>query len=142
MRLALIAHDQKKADMVEFALAHRALLAPHNFVATGTTGGLVQEACPELEIVRLKSGPLGGDQQIGALIAEGQVDALIFFVDPLTPMPHDVDVKALMRLALVYDIPMALNRATATLLLGALLANWRPALIEDNQDSAANKNSD
>jgi methylglyoxal synthase len=142
LRLALIAHDQKKADMVEFALAHRALLAPNSFVATGTTGGLVQEACPELNIVRLKSGPLGGDQQIGALIAEGQVDALIFFVDPLTPMPHDVDVKALMRLALVYDIPMALNRATATLLLGTLLANWRPALIEDSQDSAANKDND
>jgi methylglyoxal synthase len=142
LRLALIAHDQKKADMVEFALAHRVLLAPNSFVATGTTGGLVQEACPELSIIRLKSGPLGGDQQIGALIAEGQVDALIFFVDPLTPMPHDVDVKALMRLALVYDIPMALNRATATLLLGALLANWQPALIEDSQDSAANENND
>ncbi len=142
MRLALIAHDQKKADMVQFAVAHRTLLAPNSFVATGTTGGLVQEACPELNIVRLKSGPLGGDQQIGALIAEGQVDALIFFVDPLTPMPHDVDVKALMRLALVYDIPMALNRATATLLLGTLLANWRPALIEDSQGNAANKNSD
>jgi methylglyoxal synthase len=123
-------------------VAHLALLAPNSFVATGTTGGLVQEACPELSIVRLKSGPLGGDQQIGALIAEGQVDALIFFVDPLTPMPHDVDVKALMRLALVYDIPMALNRATATLLLGTLLANWRPALIEDSQDSAANKDND
>ena len=76
-----------------------------DIVATGTTGGRVLEACPGLRVTRLKSGPLGGDQQIGALIATGEVDALIFFVDPLTPMPHDVDVKALMRLAIVYDIP-------------------------------------
>ena len=121
MRIALIAHDQKKDDMVAFALMHRPQLAGHVFVATGTTGSLVSQACPELAITRLKSGPLGGDQQIGALIAEGQVDALIFFVDPLTPMPHDVDVKALMRLALVYDIPMALNKATAELLLDTML---------------------
>ncbi len=121
MKLALIAHDQKKDDMVEFAVAHRSLLAEHEFVATGTTGRLVMEACPELAIRRLKSGPLGGDQQIGALIAEGNVDALIFFVDPLTPMPHDVDVKALMRLALVYDIPMALNLATAEILFKTIL---------------------
>lgn len=121
MKLALIAHDQKKDDMVDFAVAHRALLAPHEFVATGTTGRLVQEACPELNIRRVKSGPLGGDQQIGALIAEGEVDALVFFADPLTPMPHDVDVKALMRLALVYDIPMALNRATAEILFKTIL---------------------
>jgi len=89
-------------------------------VATGTTGERVIEACPELEVRRLKSGPLGGDQQIGALIAEGAVDALIFFVDPLTPMPHDVDVKALMRLAIVYDIPLALNLATAEMMLKRL----------------------
>jgi methylglyoxal synthase len=121
MRLALIAHDQKKDDMVAFALAHSRVLAGHEIFATGTTGGLVMEACPELSIMRLKSGPLGGDQQIGALIAEGRVDLLIFFVDPLTPMPHDVDVKALMRLALVYDIPMALNRATAEYLITTML---------------------
>lgn len=121
MRLALIAHDQKKDDMVAFALAHRTELAGHDIAATGTTGALVLAACPELAITRLKSGPLGGDQQIGALIAEARIDALIFFVDPLTPMPHDVDVKALMRLALVYDIPMALNRATAELLFKTML---------------------
>lgn len=121
MRLALIAHDQKKDDMVAFALAHRSVLAGHEIFATGTTGALVMEACPELSIFRLKSGPLGGDQQIGALIAEGRVELLIFFVDPLTPMPHDVDVKALMRLALVYDIPMALNRATAEHLITTML---------------------
>lgn len=121
MRLALIAHDQKKDDMVAFAFAHRAVLSGHEIFATGTTGALVMEACPELSIFRLKSGPLGGDQQIGALIAEGRVELLIFFVDPLTPMPHDVDVKALMRLALVYDIPMALNRATAEHLINQML---------------------
>lgn len=115
--VALIAHDQKKDDMAAFTRDHRAWLAECELVATGTTGRRIEEACPELKVRRLKSGPLGGDQQIGALIAERAVDLLIFFVDPLTPMPHDVDVKALMRLAIVYDIPMALNRATAEALL-------------------------
>lgn len=119
LRLALIAHDEKKADLVEFAVAHRRFLEGCDIVATGTTGQRVLDACPQLAVRRMKSGPLGGDQQIGALIAEGAVDMLIFFVDPLTPMPHDVDVKALMRLASVYDIPMALNRATARIILGA-----------------------
>jgi methylglyoxal synthase len=117
LRLALIAHDEKKDDMVAFAAAHAGFLAGCDIVATGTTGQRVLEACPQLGIRRLKSGPLGGDQQIGALIAEGAIDAVIFFVDPLTPMPHDVDVKALMRLAIVYDIPMALNLATARIVV-------------------------
>ena len=117
MRIALIAHDEKKDDLVAFAGAHRDFLKGCDLVATGTTGARIAEAWPELTLRRMKTGPLGGDQQIGALIAEGQVDALIFFVDPLTPMPHDVDVKALMRLATVYDIPMALNRATAEILI-------------------------
>lgn len=115
--IALIAHDQKKDDLAEFARQNEAALARCRIVATGTTGGRVLEACPSLDVTRLKSGPLGGDQQIGALIATGEVDLLIFFVDPLTAMPHDVDVKALMRLATVYDIPMALNRATAEQLI-------------------------
>ncbi len=118
LRLALIAHDEKKDDMVAFARAHETYLAGCDIVATGTTGGRVAQACPSLTVRRLKSGPLGGDQQIGALIAEGAVDALVFLVDPLTPLPHDVDVKALMRLAIVYDIPMALNRASAEILIG------------------------
>ena len=117
MRIALIAHDEKKDDLVAFAGAHRDFLKGCDLVATGTTGARIADAWPELTLRRMKSGPLGGDQQIGALIAEGQVDALIFFVDPLTPMPHDVDVKALMRLATVYDIPMALNRATGEILI-------------------------
>jgi methylglyoxal synthase len=115
--IALIAHDEKKDDMAEFAAQHRKALASFDLVATGTTGGRIMDAVPELDVVRMKSGPLGGDQQIGAMIAEGKVSMLIFFTDPLTPLPHDVDVKALTRLATVYDIPMALNRATAEMLI-------------------------
>jgi|SRR5690606_8804502 len=118
LRLALVAHDSKKDDMVAFCGKHERFLASCHLVSTGTTGGLIMQNYPALQVRRVKSGPLGGDQQIGALIAEGEIDAVIFFVDPLTPMPHDVDVKALMRLAIVYDIPMALNVATAELVLG------------------------
>jgi methylglyoxal synthase len=110
--LALIAHDQKKDDMAEFARRNRDLLAQWKIVATGTTGGRVLDAAPDLHVTRLQSGPLGGDQQIGALISTGEVSALIFFVDPL----------ALMRLAIVYDIPMALNGSTAEKLLPTLNA--------------------
>ena len=117
-RLALVAHDAKKPEMAEFAAAHRDLLQDFELFATGNTGARIVERCPALSVTRLKSGPLGGDQQIGALIADGRIDALIFFVDPLSPHPHDVDVKALTRLGLVYDIPMALNRATAERLMG------------------------
>jgi methylglyoxal synthase len=120
--IALIAHDQKKDDMADFARRHQAKLMDWRIVATGTTGGRIKDAVPELDVTRLKSGPLGGDQQIGALISTGEVDMLVFFVDPLTPMPHDVDVKALMRLAIVYDIPMALNLATADILMQTLAA--------------------
>lgn len=115
--VALIAHDKKKDDIAAFAKANETVLARWKIVATGTTGGRMQEACPSLNVIRMKSGPLGGDQQIGAMIATGEVHMLIFFTDPLTAMPHDVDVKALMRLATVYDIPMALNRATAEQLI-------------------------
>jgi methylglyoxal synthase len=117
--VALVAHDQKKDDMAAFARAHGDQLKSFRIVSTGTTGRRVIAARPDLDVTLLKSGPLGGDQQIGALIATGEVDLMIFLVDPLTPMPHDVDVKALMRLAIVYDIPMALNKATAERLLHA-----------------------
>jgi methylglyoxal synthase len=103
--------------MAHFVALHEDVIRSFTLFATGTTGGRVMERCPSLSITRLKSGPLGGDQQIGAMIADGKIDALFFFVDPLSPHPHDVDVKALMRLALVYDIPMALNRATAERLI-------------------------
>jgi methylglyoxal synthase len=115
--VALIAHDQMKDAMVAFARDHRAALARFDLYATGTTGTKILEACPELAITRVKSGPLGGDQQIGSLIAEGTISALLFFIDPLSPLPHDVDVKALTRLAVHYDIAMALNRRTADILI-------------------------
>ena len=118
--IALIAHDQKKDAMAEFARRNQDVLADWHIVATGTTGGRVQDASPDLKVTRLKSGPLGGDQQIGAMIATGDIDMLVFFIDPLTPMPHDVDVKALTRLAVLYDIPMALNEATADRLIKTL----------------------
>ena len=120
LRLALVAHDMKKAAMADWARRHERKLARCALWATGTTGARIVEKCPGLAVTRLKSGPLGGDQQIGALIAEGLIDALVFFVDPLSPHPHDVDVKALTRLALVYDIPMALNPATAELLIAGI----------------------
>jgi methylglyoxal synthase len=120
LRVALVAHDEKKPDLVAWVEQHRHHFKDFELVATGTTGLRVTERCPELAVRRLKSGPLGGDQQIGAMIAERTLDALIFFVDPLSPHPHDVDVKALTRLAIVYDIPFALNRATAEMMLAEL----------------------
>ena len=118
--LALVAHDARKDEMAAFARAHAARLARFSLVATGTTGARVMQACPGLAVTALKSGPLGGDQQIGAMIAEGRVEALVFLIDPLSAMPHDVDVKALTRLAVLYDIPCAFNRATADILIAAL----------------------
>jgi methylglyoxal synthase len=111
--IALVAHDQRKDALVEWAVDWADLLAHFRIVATGTTGGRVADAARGLDVTRVKSGPLGGDQQIGALIAEDEVDALVFFVDPLSPHPHDVDVKALIRMATLADIPLACNRATA-----------------------------
>lgn len=114
--VALVAHDGKKAEIAEWVEKHRKLLVRHKLICTGTTGGVVKERCPELDVTRMRSGPLGGDQQIGAMIADGKIELLVFFTDPLSPHPHDVDVKALTRLATVYDIPMAGSPATATLI--------------------------
>lgn len=112
-RIALVAHDAKKRDMLEWAAHNEKVLARHELWATGTTGALVAEHCPSLNITRLKSGPLGGDQQLGSMIANGALDVLVFFTDPLTSLPHDVDVKALLRLCTVYNVVIACNRATA-----------------------------
>ena len=114
--IALIAHDNLKASMIEWAKTHHAKLSTFLIVATGTTGKKLEDEA-KLTIKKYKSGPLGGDQQIGAGIAEGRIDAVIFFWDPLAPHPHDVDVKALLRIAVVYNIPMACNEATANLLI-------------------------
>jgi methylglyoxal synthase len=118
--IALIAHDNKKQDLVEWARFNHDTLARHHLVATGTTGGLLEKELG-LEVEKLMSGPLGGDQQIGARIAEGGVHLIIFFWDPLEPHPHDVDVKALLRIAVVYDIPMACNRSTADFMISSPL---------------------
>jgi methylglyoxal synthase len=119
LQIALIAHDKKKSALADWVSQNATALAPHRLICTATTGAVLHQACPDLRINTVKSGPLGGDQQIGARIADGEIDALVFFPDPLTAMPHDVDVKALLRLALVYDIPCALNARTAGLLVAS-----------------------
>jgi methylglyoxal synthase len=117
LTIAAVAHDAKKPLLVDWIARYREMLAGHRLVCTATTGAAIRRACPELVVACVKSGPLGGDQQIGAMIAEGQIDALIFFPDPLTPHPHDADVKALIRLALVYDIACAFNATSADILM-------------------------
>ncbi len=120
-RIALVAHDALKDKMVNWVAGHLPRLADAEIFCTGTTGQRLHEKFPELDLTRFKSGPLGGDQQIGAKICQEELDALIFFVDPLSPMPHDVDVKALTRLAAVYDIPTATSRSTADAIVQTVL---------------------
>jgi methylglyoxal synthase len=117
--IALIAHDNLKKNMVAWAKTHSTALSQFSLFATGTTGKRLEEEVG-LSVTKFKSGPLGGDQQIGAGIAEGRIDAVIFFWDPLAPHPHDVDVKALLRIAVVYDIPMACNEQTANYIIKGL----------------------
>ena len=119
MRIALVAHDKQKPTMVELARSFRAVLERCELVATGTTGKVVAEATG-LEVARMQSGPLGGDQQIGAEVAAGRIDAVIFLRDPLTAQPHEPDISALMRVCDVHDVPLATNAATAALILTAL----------------------
>lgn len=126
--IALVAHDNRKFDLLEWVSWNRKELACHKFFCTGTTGKFIEKAMadpetgvlpPKLSITKLKSGPLGGDQQLGALIAEGEIDLMIFFWDPMQPQAHDVDVKALLRITVLYNIPTACNRSTADFLISS-----------------------
>jgi methylglyoxal synthase len=119
-KIALVAHDNKKRDLIEWAKFNRDLLAHHEVYATGTTGEFLERELG-FKINRLQSGPLGGDQQIGAKIVSNEIDFLIFFWDPLEPMPHDPDVKALLRMAVVWNIPIACNRASADFMISSPL---------------------
>ena len=130
--IALVAHDNRKKHLIEWVTWNHRVLLAHHLVCTGTTGRLVEEALRALvpegdpvsarfQVLKLKSGPLGGDQQLGAMIAEGRIDAVVFFWDPMEPHPHDVDVKALLRIAVVYNVPIACNRSTADFLISSPL---------------------
>lgn len=138
-KIALVAHDNKKRDMLEWAKFNRVLLSHHQIFATGTTGKLLEQELG-FKITKLKSGPLGGDQQIGAKIVEGKIDFLIFFWDPLEPQPHDPDVKALLRMAVVWNIPIANNRASADFMISSPLMD-RPydRLVPDYENYTSRK---
>ena len=133
-KIALVAHDNKKSELLDWARFNRDLLAKHKLFATGTTGDLLEQVLG-LGLTKLQSGPLGGDQQIGAKISDGDIDFLIFFWDPLEPQPHDPDVKALLRLAVVWNIPVACNRASADFMISsALMQAQYSRLVPDYQD--------
>jgi methylglyoxal synthase len=130
--IALVAHDNRKKDLAEWVEWNHEILLKHNLICTGTTGKMIENMLKEKArtvketikiktITKLKSGPLGGDQQLGALISEGKIDILIFFWDPMEPQPHDVDVKALLRISVLYNIPVANNRSTADFLISSPL---------------------
>ena len=141
--IALVAHDNRKPDLIKWVEFNWDNLRHHNIICTGTTGKLVEEAInrfadkeklPHINIHKLKSGPLGGDQQLGALIAEGKIDILVFLWDPMQPQPHDVDVKALLRITVLYNVPTACNRATADFLISSSLFNERYQQIVKNYE--------
>ena len=131
-RVALVAHDNRKKDLAEWVEFNQGTLAGHDLVCTGTTGRMIEDVLArkrnhggddqeKQKVTRLRSGPLGGDQQLGAMIAEGRIDILIFFWDPMEPQPHDVDVKALLRISVVCNVPVACNRSTADFLISSPL---------------------
>ena len=130
-KIALVAHDNKKRDLLEWADFNKKLLAHHKIFATGTTGKILEQKL-SLKIESLRSGPLGGDQQIGAKIVDNEIDFLIFFWDPLEPLPHDPDVKALLRMAVVWNIPIACNRSSADFMISSsLMSSEYDRLVPD-----------
>ena len=140
-RIALVAHDNRKKDLAEWVEFNYRTLLGHQLICTGTTGRMVEETIGKMfekgetfvsPIIRLKSGPLGGDQQLGSMISEGLIDMLIFFWDPMQPQPHDVDVKALLRITVVYNIPTACNRSTADFMISShlLKEEYEPRLVD------------
>ncbi len=141
--IALVAHDHKKQELVRWVEEHASTLMQHRLICTGTTGKLVEQTianktnstAEQVDILKLKSGPLGGDQQLGALICEGQVDVLFFFWDPMEPHPHDVDVKALLRIAVVYNIPIACNKSSADYLISSPLIHEDYRIEADDYSS-------
>ena len=129
-RIALVAHDNRKQDMIEWVEFNAFSLREHQIICTGTTGKMIEqqlrsslseEQYGDFKVIKLKSGPLGGDQQLGAMIVDGEVDMMIFFWDPMQPQPHDVDVKALLRITVLYNIPTACNRSTADFMISSHL---------------------
>jgi methylglyoxal synthase len=143
--IALVAHDNRKKDLIEWVEWNVGILVHHNLTCTGTTGQLVEKAIQSktadadlehpLTVRKLRSGPLGGDQQLGALITEGKIDVVIFFWDPMEPHPHDVDVKALLRIAVLYNIPIACNRSTADFMISSpLLDQPYEQIVKDYSD--------
>jgi len=133
-KIALVAHDNKKQDLLEWARFNKELLAQHELYATGTTGKLLAQELG-IDVIKLQSGPLGGDQQIGSKIAERDIDFMIFFWDPLEPLPHDTDVKALLRIAVVWNIPVACNRASADFMISSPLMTCEyERLVPDYSD--------
>lgn len=137
-KIALVAHDNKKRDLVEWAKFNRDLLAHHKVYATGTTGLLLEKEL-KFPITKLQSGPLGGDQQIGAKIVDGEIDFLIFFWDPLEPQPHDPDVKALLRMAVVWNIPIACDRASADFIISSPLMDKPYTRLVPDYDAYRNR---
>jgi methylglyoxal synthase len=138
-KIALVAHDNKKRDLIEWAKFNRELLAQHKIYATGTTGIMLEKELG-IKVNRLQSGPLGGDQQIGARIVDGEIDFMIFFWDPLEQMPHDPDIKALLRMAVVWNIPMACNRASADFMISSpLMDSSYERLVPDYDDYRSRK---
>jgi methylglyoxal synthase len=140
-KVALIAHDNRKEDLLEWARYNVGTLGQHDLFATGTTGGMIADELG-LKVKRLLSGPLGGDQQIGAMIAGGELDAMIFFWDPLEPLPHDPDIKALLRIAVLYNIPTACNRATADFIVSSPLMAEAYERIQQDLVAAIHRSGD